>query len=87
MDIMKGTLSPVASMSVVLSATATMTGKLTVPDVIALPDYTGEYEITPGEEAQVLSTSDRTLRENITINPIPSNYGLITWDGTKITVS
>ncbi len=87
MDILKGKLSPVASMKGTLAVMPTMKGRLTVPDVIALPDYTGEYEITPGEEAQVLSTSDRTLRENITINPIPSNYGLITWDGTKITVS
>ena len=25
--------------------------------------------------------------KNIRINPIPSNYGLITWDGSVLTVS
>lgn len=50
-------------------------------------DYTGEYEITPSSETQVLETANKTLDANIIVNPIPSNYGLITWDGSVITVS
>ena len=49
--------------------------------------YSGDVVITPSEEEQVLQTIHHTLLSNITINPIPSNYGLITWDGTTLTVS
>lgn len=49
--------------------------------------YTGEYEVTPSDEAQVLETSGLMMTDNVTINPIPSNYGLITWNGSTLTVS
>lgn len=49
--------------------------------------YKGEYEVTPSAETQTLETQGLTLNENITIKPIPSNYGLITWDGSILTVS
>lgn len=52
-----------------------------------LPAYTGMTEVTPSDETQVLQTANTALYENITINPIPSNYGLITWDGSTLTVS
>lgn len=52
------------------------------------PDpYTGETEITPSAEAQVIPTAGLTMLSNITVNPIPSNYGLITWNGSTLTVS
>ena len=50
-------------------------------------DYSGAYEVTPTEETQTLATADKVLSGNIIVKPIPSNYGLITWDGTKLTVS
>lgn len=49
--------------------------------------YHGTYEVTPSAATQVLETDTLILDGNITINPIPSNYGLITWDGSTITVS
>ena len=49
--------------------------------------YTGPVSVTPSSEQQVLETSHLMMAENITIEPIPSNYGLITWDGHKLTVS
>ena len=49
--------------------------------------YEGAYEFTPTQETQTVYTQDKTLLENITINPIPNNYGLITWNGSVITVS
>lgn len=52
------------------------------PDV-----YTGSYNVTPTEEGQVLETADLMMLENVVIGMIPSNYGLITYDGSKITVS
>lgn len=52
-----------------------------------LPYYTGPTEITPSSERVVLDTNDHTMISNITINPIPSNYGLVTWDGSTLTIS
>lgn len=52
-----------------------------------MPEYEGPYEVTPSGETQTLATAARVLVENIIINPIPSNYGLITWNGSVITVS
>ena len=49
--------------------------------------YDGVYEVTPSEQEQVLRTGLRALSQDIVVNPIPSNYGLITYDGSAITVS
>lgn len=53
----------------------------------ALPAYEGPVEVTPGGVSQVLLTTGKSLYSDIVVNPVPSNYGLITWDGTIITVS
>lgn len=53
----------------------------------AYPTYTGEVEITPNQSEQVLPTSETSVMSNIIIKPIPQNYGLITWNGSTITVS
>lgn len=52
-----------------------------------LPVYTGEANITPSTTEQVLATAEKVVTRNIVINPIPSNYGLITWNGSTLTVS
>ena len=52
-----------------------------------LPTYTGVTEVTPTTTEQVLDTSNKVVTRNIVINPIPSNYGLITWNGATLTVS
>jgi hypothetical protein len=49
--------------------------------------YTGPTEVNPSAETQTLLTKNLRMEDDITIKPIPQNYGLITWDGTKITVS
>ena len=51
------------------------------------PLYEGEVEVTPSSETQVLETKNFRMGDNVTINPIPQNYGLITWNGSTITVS
>ena len=56
-------------------------------DGIAVADYTGSYTVDPSQQTQVLPTMNRTLNQNIIINPLPSYYGLITWDGSTLTVS
>lgn len=49
--------------------------------------WDGEYEITPSNETQTLATKDKAMRENLVINPIPNNYGLITYNGYEIRVT
>lgn len=49
--------------------------------------YTGPTEVIPSAQEQTLSTKDFRMEADITIAPIPNNYGLITWDGSTITVS
>lgn len=56
-------------------------------DYVERDPYTGAYEITPSAETQVLETKNLRMTDDITINPIPSNYGLITWNGSTLTVS
>ena len=51
------------------------------------PAYDGPMEITPTDEPQTLETTMRSLIDNIVINPIPSDYGKITWNGSTLTVS
>ena len=70
-----------------LAGPVTIAGNLTVPEYILPPAYTGDYEVTPSGETQTLATDSFYMTGNITINPIPSNYGLITWNGSTLTVS
>lgn len=49
--------------------------------------YEGAYEWTPSDSAQTIEIADKKALDNIVINPIPNNYGLITWNGSTLTVS
>ena len=49
--------------------------------------YTGEYEVTPSQETQRLECAGLQMTEDVIVHPIPSNYGLITYNGVFITVS
>ena len=82
-----GTLTPGATISGTLAAPVTIAGSLTVPEYVYPPVYSGPVEITPTAETQTIETESLYLESNIIINPIPSNYGLITWDGSNLTVS
>lgn len=58
-----------------------------VPYVPQVVEYQGPYEVTPTGTAQVLSTEGLLAAADIVVNPIPSNYGLVTWNGAVLTVS
>lgn len=49
--------------------------------------YEGSYEFTPGDTEQIIAIADKTATADIIIKPIPSNYGLITYNGVGIRVS
>lgn len=82
MDIMKGTLSVMASMTGSLSATTTMAGTLSaiptmtailyVPEYIGGTPYGGEYEVTPAaNQNQTLETANKILTGDITVFKVP----------------
>ena len=48
--------------------------------------YDGAYSFTPSSAAQTIEIQDLTARQNITIEPIPSNYGRIIYNGATIRV-
>ena len=62
-------------------------GQPVAREYVELPPYVGETTITPSSEKQVLQTKNFRMTENVTVNPIPSNWGRITWNGSIITVS
>lgn len=85
--ILNGRLASSGKLSGSLASQQTMSGNLTIPTAILPPSYEGDYEFTPSEEAQTITIEGRTASQDIVIQPIPSNYGLITWDGRTLTVS
>ena len=48
--------------------------------------YTGSYTVTPSASTQTIHTANKLLSEDIVVNPIPSNYGLVSWNGSVLTV-
>ena len=84
---LSGTLSAPGGIIGVLTGPKNIQGQLTIPNAILPPSYDGPYEVTPSASEQVLETDQLCMVGDITINPIPSNYGLITWDGSSLTVS
>ena len=80
-------LNDADALSFGLEDNASMEFELETPNVIGVNTYDGPYEITPSTETQTLATDNLLMADNVTINPIPSNYGLITWNGSTLTVS
>lgn len=87
MDVLKGRILERVTIKGTLTDTIKMSGGLNIPETIYPPAYSGSYSITPTNETQVLQTNETYLLNDITIDPIPNNYGLITWNGSTLTVS
>lgn len=49
--------------------------------------YTGTYNVVPTMQKQLLKTKDLAMLDDVTIERIPDCYGLITWNGSFLTVS
>lgn len=62
-----------------------VTEQIVIEDHDTLP-YRGEYEFTPTEDVQTVYINGLRATRNITINPIPENYGRLTWTGSTLTV-
>lgn len=82
-----GQISGASEITGVVSGESTLTGEVQIYSASAPPDYHGAYEVTPTEETQTLETRGKCMTDNVIVNPIPNNYGLITWNGSVLTVS
>lgn len=49
--------------------------------------YPGPYSVTPSAETQILRTEGMQMDQNVVVNPIPSNYGRIAWDGAVLRIT
>ena len=74
-------------LDVVASVESFALGLATAIQVVTGEHYAGSVEFTPSAEEQVIHTEGLFVDDPITIKAIPNNYGLITWDGSAITVS
>lgn len=54
---------------------------------IEADEFEGAYEYTPTQNTQIIEIAQKKAVQNITINPIPQNYGLITWNGAYLHIS
>lgn len=59
----------------------------TVIEIPVTDYYEGDYSIAPTTQEQIVPIMGLTARQNITVGAIPSNYGLVTWNGAVLTVS
>lgn len=91
------TISPGASVTAVVQIGAAVGASISPPASVDVDigtetyrdrePYTGEYTATPSRHVQVFATAGKSMTANFAVNPIPHNYGLITYDGGTITVS
>jgi len=58
-----------------------------IKEYIEAEPYTGDYDITPTEEIQILQTEKKQMINNVIIQPIPLNYGRITRNGSIIIIT
>ena len=87
MDRITGSISARAGVSGEISTQAGIGGTLVIPEEVLPERYEGAYTVTPSGQEQRLRTEGMMMRGDVIIEPIPQNYGLVTWDGIKITIS
>lgn len=63
------------------------TGTPVARDYVDRDPYVGEYTITPSTETQIIEAKNLWMTDNVVVKAIPQNYGLITWNGSTLTVS
>lgn len=87
MDRLIGTITPRAPLSGGIAPVGALSGTVSAAQGVRYPTYDGPTEFTPTRAAQVARTSGRVVASDITVNPIPSNYGLVEWTGAVLRVS
>lgn len=51
-----------------------------------VPEYEGEYEVTPRLYEQSLATTDKALRDDVTVHQIPVVYTSNIYDGMTVVI-
>lgn len=69
----------------ILSNQLTATSDIKVEVGSSVP-FKGDYEYTPTQQTQEIGIKGFTATQDIIINPIPSNYGRIEYDGSTLRV-
>ena len=69
-----------------ISGTSSLSGTLSAAGGGSGTPYTGEYTVIPSEEQQTLETAGKSMREDVTVEPITDNYGRIAWNGSYLMV-
>lgn len=88
MDILRGKLSPVASMKGTLAGMPTMKGSLTVPQVIVPNPYEGDYTVTPRPfDSVILETRDKTMTDDVTVLKVPYYETSNIYDGKTVYIA
>ena len=70
-----------------LSSSGSLNGSMSIPQARDINPFEGAYEYTPTDETQTVAINGLRATQDIIINAIPNNYGLITWNGSILTVS
>ena len=77
-----------SSLGRVFPAGTVMASDITfLPITDLYPRYVGPTSVTPFQGEYVFQTAGKIVSQNIVVNPIPSCYGLVTWDGSKLLIS
>ena len=69
-----------------LKSGATIKGKLSIPQQIAMDYYDGDYEVTPTNYEQVLYTHQKTMREDVTVHKTPYAEVSNPYGGETVTI-
>lgn len=88
MDILKGRLSPAASIKGTLSASVGLKGKLSVPMYVGGDIYRGSYEVTPlAYLDQTLETRNKFLEDDVTVLKVPYYETSNIYDGKTVFIA
>lgn len=82
-----GTLTSIGGLSGTISAEGGISGTVSIPERIPVDAYEGSYTITPSAEVQTIPVAQLLMRQDFTVEAIPDNYGLVTWNGAFLTIS
>ena len=82
------TIEPVGSIALEVNEPAAIPLGMGEPYIDGgVREFDGSYTVTPAADAQTIPVAHLKMAQDFVIGAIPSNYGLITWNGSALTVS
>lgn len=82
---LNGKLKAVGVLTGKVSEKQGLSGALTIAG--SIPSFPGPYTVIPGDVVQTIACAGLLMSQDIIIQPVPSNYGRIAWDGVSLSVS